>query len=81
MRTAIDTAGRVVIPKPIRDRLGLVGAAELEIDERDGVIEIRVAPLDVEVVETPDGPFVRPRGDVPGITDDDVRKALNAVRR
>lgn len=36
MRTTIDAAGRVVIPKPIRDALGLVGGTEVDV-ELDGV--------------------------------------------
>lgn len=81
MRTAIDRSGRVVVPKAIRDRLALTGGEELEIDEHDGVIEIRPAPLAVDIVDTPDGPIVRARGDVPTVTDDDVRRALESTRR
>jgi AbrB family looped-hinge helix DNA binding protein len=32
MRTTIDKAGRVVIPKPIRDALGLTAGAEVDIE-------------------------------------------------
>jgi len=51
MRTTIDRAGRVVIPKPIRDRLGLRGGEELELREEDGRIEIGRAIGDEELVE------------------------------
>lgn len=35
----IDKAGRVVVPKPVRDRLGLEPGTELELTEwRDGVL-------------------------------------------
>jgi AbrB family looped-hinge helix DNA binding protein len=40
MRTAIDAAGRVVIPKALRDSLGLAAGQPLEIAERDGRLEI-----------------------------------------
>lgn len=40
MKVAIDRAGRLVVPKEIRRRLGLAGGETLEIGERDGVIEI-----------------------------------------
>jgi AbrB family looped-hinge helix DNA binding protein len=40
MITTIDRAGRLVIPKAIRDRLGLRGGEQVEVEERDG--EIRV---------------------------------------
>ena len=39
MRTTIDTAGRIVVPKALRDELGLVGGEELEIIVRDRLPE------------------------------------------
>lgn len=40
MRTTIDAAGRIVIPKKIRDRAGMTPGAEVEIKECDGHVEI-----------------------------------------
>jgi AbrB family looped-hinge helix DNA binding protein len=40
MKSTIDSAGRVVIPKPIREAAGLTPGSELEIAYRDGKIEI-----------------------------------------
>ena len=81
MRSTIDRLGRVVVPKPIRDRLHLHGGEALEIDERDGVIEIRPAPTEVAVVDTPEGPVATPRDAVPPLTDALVRDTLDQVRR
>lgn len=45
MRTTIDKAGRVVIPAAIRDRVGLMPGAELEITVDDiGIRLQRIAP-------------------------------------
>lgn len=33
MTLTIDKAGRVILPKPIRDKLGLRGGSELEMEE------------------------------------------------
>lgn len=43
MKTTIDKAGRLVIPRLMRDRLGLVDGGEVEI-ELDGAA-IRVEPV------------------------------------
>ena len=39
MTLRIDQAGRVVLPKPIRDRFDLTAGTDLEVEERsDGVV-------------------------------------------
>jgi len=39
MTLKIDKAGRIILPKPVRDRLGLHEGSDLEIEETpDGVI-------------------------------------------
>ncbi len=43
MRTTIDKAGRLVIPRSLRNRIGLGGGGEVEL-ELDGA-GIRIAPL------------------------------------
>ena len=43
MRTTIDKAGRLVIPRPLRDRIGLIGGGEVDL-ELDGAA-IRVEPV------------------------------------
>lgn len=43
MRTTIDKAGRLVVPRVIRERVGLTGGGEVEI-ELDGS-GIRIEPI------------------------------------
>jgi AbrB family looped-hinge helix DNA binding protein len=81
MRTTIDSAGRVVVPKAMRDRLGLVGGSELELVEADGVIEIKPVPIPARKVMTDVGAVIAADGDVVPMTDDDVRRALERIRR
>ncbi len=81
MRTTIDAAGRVVVPKAIRDHLHLHGGVEVEIRERDGRVEIVPAPAELDVVEGPGGPVAVPRESIPALTDDLVRATVDAVRR
>ena len=81
MRTTIDPAGRLVIPKPIRDRLGLHGNDQVEITERDGKIEIEPAPTEVDLVRQGSVLVARPDRALPPLTDDMVRETLDRVRR
>ena len=41
MRLKIDAAGRIVVPKPLRDRLGLRPDTELEAVEQSGGVLFR----------------------------------------
>lgn len=65
MRTTIDVAGRLVIPKRIRERLGLRGNDQVEITERDGRIEIEPAPTGVELVREGSVLVARPERPLP----------------
>jgi AbrB family looped-hinge helix DNA binding protein len=71
MRTTIDRAGRLVIPKTLRDRLGLV-PGEVEVSA-DGAA-LRVEPIMSDELEQRAGRLVIPQS---GITlDDDAVRAL-----
>jgi AbrB family looped-hinge helix DNA binding protein len=49
MTTTIDSAGRVVIPKALRDQAGLSPGTEIKVRLRDGHLEIEpVATITVE---------------------------------
>jgi AbrB family looped-hinge helix DNA binding protein len=81
MQTTIDRAGRVVIPKQLRDRLRLTGGSVVDIQEHDGVIEIRLAPHHVSVDRSDGRPRLAAGEQVPALTDDDVREILDEMRR
>jgi AbrB family looped-hinge helix DNA binding protein len=49
MRTTIDGAGRVVVPKALRQAVGLLAGAEVEMRATDGRIEMEPAPLEVRL--------------------------------
>jgi AbrB family looped-hinge helix DNA binding protein len=40
MRTTIDAAGRMVVPKPLREELGFAPGTELEVEAVDGHLEV-----------------------------------------
>ena len=82
MRTTIDAAGRIVVPKAIREELALYGGEELEVTAVDGRIEIEVplTPMHMEergevLVAVPDRSRChRSRTEI-------VRETLEKVRR
>lgn len=81
MKGTIDAAGRVVVPKAMRVRLGLVGATDVEIEERDGAVEIRLPIRDVRLVQGPDGrPLLRAPQASPPLTVQDVRALVEESR-
>ena len=74
MRATIDSAGRMVVPKSIRDRLGLgPGEVEVLIDGSD----LRIRPIADDAVVTEDGWLVV-RAVGATLTDDDVRALRDA---
>lgn len=83
MRVAIDGAGRLVIPKALREAVGVDAATELEISAVDGRLEITVPDLDVEIARGADGLAVL--RDVGGqarpMSVDGVRSVLEQTRR
>jgi AbrB family looped-hinge helix DNA binding protein len=76
MRTTIDKAGRVVIPKPLRDELGMVpGEVELV---RDGA-GVRIEPVAGNGVVERRGRLVIESG--VALTDEEVRSLRLADQR
>jgi AbrB family looped-hinge helix DNA binding protein len=81
MRTTIDVAGRLVIPKILRDRLGLDAGSEVDVDEHDGVVEIRTAPRAVVLDRSQGRPVLRTDDEAPRLTDEETRDLLDHIRR
>jgi AbrB family looped-hinge helix DNA binding protein len=81
MHTTIDSGGRIVIPKRLRDRFGLRPGQEVEIAEGDGVITVapRYPPTHVE---ERDGVYVAVTDLAPAadVDSEATRDVLEAVR-
>jgi AbrB family looped-hinge helix DNA binding protein len=71
MRATIDKAGRLVLPKPLRDRVGL-RPGEVEVFA-DGA-GLRVEPIAGDELAEREGRFVVPRSGV--VIDDQTVQAL-----
>lgn len=82
MRTTIDGAGRIVIPKALRDALGLAAGRQVDVTFADGRLEIEVVPAEV-AIDTPDGeiPRIIHSPDTPPLTDEMIRAAIDETRR
>ncbi len=79
MRTAIDAAGRLVVPKGLRDELGFTAGTELELKAVDGRLEI-VVPSRVRVENGPHG--IRFATDMVGsLSSDQIRELIERGRR
>ena len=79
MRTTIDAAGRLVVPKALRDELGFAPGMELELDAVDGRLEVSV-PSRVRVEEGPHGiRFAAETSD--RLTAEQVRELVERGRR
>lgn len=81
MRSTIDSAGRVVIPKVLRERLSIGANQAIEIRECDGRIEIEVVATPMRLEGRPGRVVAVPEQDLPPLTDEVVRATLERTRR
>lgn len=77
----IDRAGRLVVPKALRDELGLAEGRSLRAAVRDGCLELVPEPLEVDLVERDGVLVIVPAGSLQPLTPDDVRAVIESVRR
>lgn len=81
MKATIDAAGRIVVPKALRQALGLKPGQPLEIRAGDGRLEIEIAPTPMGLKKRGKGVVAVPQQDLPPLTAEQVRDALERIRR
>lgn len=82
MRTTIDRAGRIVVPKALRERLGLVAGAGVDLSERGG--ELVLTPVGPRVIlQEREGRRVFVAEDEPAgaLTDEAVHRLIDESRQ
>jgi AbrB family looped-hinge helix DNA binding protein len=80
MRVAIDAVGRLVIPKSLRDELGLNGPANLELIAADGRLELTVADAPVHVEQRDGLPVIVADQPMAPLSVAETRAAIERVR-
>jgi AbrB family looped-hinge helix DNA binding protein len=75
MRATIDAAGRIVVPKALREQLGFAPGTELEIEAVDGRLEVGIPSR----VRVEDERFVA--DDAEPLTAEQVRELVDRGRR
>ena len=81
MKTTIDAAGRLVLPKAAREALHLRGEAELEVRIAADHVELEPVPLEVEIFQK-DGFYIAIPRRPPGapLSAEDVEKVRLGIR-
>jgi AbrB family looped-hinge helix DNA binding protein len=81
MRVTIDAVGRLVIPKALRDELGVRGPTELELTAADGRLELTVADVAAHVEERDGFPVIVADRPIEPMSVAETRAAVERVRR
>ena len=77
----IDAAGRIVVPKRLRDEMGVQPGQVLDVELRDGRLEIEIAPVPIRLQRGRHGPVAVPGERLPTLTAEIVRQTLERTRR
>lgn len=80
MKATIDAAGRLVVPKPLRERLGFEPGTQLDLQDVDGHLEVTV-PSRVWVEERSYGRVLATDDPDAVMTSEDVRALIEEGRR
>ena len=81
MKTTIDSAGRIVVPKRLRDELGVQPGQVLELEVRDGRLQVEIAPINIRLERRRHGLVAVADEKLPTLTADMVRQTLERTRR
>lgn len=81
MRATIDGAGRLVVPKQLRDALGFTSGQELELNAVGGKLEVELPATEMRLEEDQGDLVAGTDQPMPTLTAALVRDTLERVRR
>jgi AbrB family looped-hinge helix DNA binding protein len=81
MQVTMDPTGNLVVPESIREEAGILPGVPLEIQVRDGRIEIEPSPRDVRLVRKGRLTVAVPAVPSPPLTAETVESVLDNLRR
>ena len=80
MIATIDSTGRIVVPKPLRQALGFSPGQALEMRVSNGRLEIEIAPTPMRLEKRGKGVVAVADVPLPKLTAEQVRDTLEQVR-
>jgi AbrB family looped-hinge helix DNA binding protein len=80
IQTTIDSAGRLVLPKTIRDEAGILPGMALRITVQDGTIEIEPVAREVRIVQKGPLRIAVPIEEEPSLSEETVEKVRREIR-
>jgi AbrB family looped-hinge helix DNA binding protein len=81
MKTTIDQAGRVVVPKALRDELGLSAGTPLDAQVREGRLELEPLATPMRLIRRGKSLVAVSDEPLPLIDAGDVRAVVESLRR
>ena len=80
IQTTIDSAGRLVLPKAVREEAGILPGMSLRVSVREGRIEIEPAPRQVRIVQKGPLRIAEPLEEGPALSGETVEQVRREVR-
>jgi AbrB family looped-hinge helix DNA binding protein len=82
MRSTIDSAGRIVLPKVVREAVNLHGGTEVEIRVSGDHLEIEAVPIEISIVKKGSFYVAEPRKHPEGaLTAQEVEKTKELIEQ
>jgi AbrB family looped-hinge helix DNA binding protein len=81
MKTTIDSTGRIVVPKSLRQSLNIKPGQTLDIRAGDGRLEIEITATPMTLKKRGKNVVAVPDVGLPTLTADAVRETLERIRR